>query len=192
MRQTVCAMIAILLISSGAAIAANLTWHKMSWLRRPLPPAAAPSSGSSANQVPLRAGEADTAGAAQAEQDAKPAEASGGFVSIERVLMHLRNGTAFFVDARKPEEYQEGHLRDVIHLPSNALYANIDRLTDMVAPDETVIIYCAGGECEASHSVADALRRDFGFTNVWIYKNGWEEIESSGRFDEFIVRGEDS
>lgn len=111
-----------------------------------------------------------------------------GEIAIDVVLKHLAEGTARFVDAREPHEYDAGHLAGSIHLPSSAAYANMDRVTSQVSPDELIIVYCTGGECEASHTVQKALA-EYGFNNVVIYVKGWDEITSSGRFGDYIEQG---
>jgi|CXWL01.1.fsa_nt_gi rhodanese-related sulfurtransferase len=128
------------------------------------------------------------------EPDAPPmvttASAPAG-MSADFVLDHLTNRTAFFIDARAHHEYVEGHLSGAISLPSDVIYKEINRILDVVPVVGKVIVYCGGGQCEASHNVANALRRDFGFTDVAIYENGWEEVFTSARFKQHIAAGED-
>lgn len=112
-------------------------------------------------------------------------------LTSEKLLAHLAGGTAHFVDAREEHEWAGGRLRGAIHLPSSEIYKNIERVTSMVPPDDLVIVYCTGGECEASHKVADALRNEFGFRNVQIFEKGWEGIEKSGLFTAHIVKGDE-
>jgi len=178
LRQVSTALL-ILAASSAAAAVANATWHKMDWLRRPvapMPTATTPKTGSRETDDPPPASAA-----------AKP-----GTVAIDEVLADLASGKAFFIDAREENDYREGHIRGAILLPSSAVYERMDDVFGSgVQIGDKVIVYCGGGDCEASHNVADALRRDFGFTHVLVYTNGWAEIESSGRFDEFITTGDE-
>lgn len=170
----------ILLLSAGAAATSNAVRQvRLPWVREPLP--ATPSSVlTTATAVE---GESVTS-APTATDAAKP-----GMIKIDAVLEHLKAGTAKFVDAREEREFVEGHLLGAINLPSSAIYKNIERVLGAASPVDRIIVYCGGGDCEASHHVADALRRDFGFSEVLIYENGWAEVMSSGRFNEYFATG---
>lgn len=164
--------IVILVLSSGVAIAANsLRKNPIPWIRKELLPPSA---------IIAPAPATDKATSAPADRP--------GIVAIDAVLGHLSTGDAFFIDAREAHDYEQGHLKGALHLPSSAIFQNSEAILSVVPPDAKVIVYCGGGNCEASHNVSDSLRRDFGFTDVSIYQKGWEEIESSGRFGAYIVR----
>lgn len=187
--------VVLVAISAGLAVATNVfradEGKRLPWIRRGLP-----MDGSAAR--PDRTGEGSNAvGRTDLDVGKTPepapvtAEAPGARdVTMEEVVAALAGNTAYFVDAREKAEYIEGHLRGAVNLPSSAIYENADAVTAVVPPDARVIVYCGGGQCEASHNVSDALRRDFGYQNVVIYTKGWEEVLTSGRFAEFIARGE--
>ncbi len=169
----------ILLLSVGAAATSNAVRKvTLPWVREPLP--ATPVESAPATMVE---GESVTSTPAASEA-VKP-----GTIKIDAVLEHLSAGTARFVDAREEREFVEGHLLGAINLPSSAIYKNIERVLGAASPVDKIIVYCGGGDCEASHHVADALRRDFGFSDVVIYENGWAEVMSSGRFNDHFATG---
>ena len=157
-----------MIASSVVAVGANCFEKSQPWIRKEPPPLAEETQPSSAQH---------------------PARPRGGVVTIDTVLQHLRAGTATFIDARESHEYEEGHLRGAMNLPSSAIFQNIQTILNMISVNTKVIVYCGGGTCEASHNVSDTLRGEFGFTDVSIYTKGWEEIEASGRSKEFIVKG---
>lgn len=173
MRTHLIMVVAILAAGSAAALVANTAWYKMEWVREEI-------KNTSQVVVDLPSPGADV-----------PEE---GSILIDAVLGHLAGQTAFFVDAREQNDYDEGRLRGAIFIPSSDIYGNVDDnlMASGVAVTDLIIVYCGGVTCDASHNVADALRRDYGFENVLIYKNGWEEIEESGRFDDYIVVGDES
>lgn len=178
MNRHLLTAILILIAGSAAAGVVNLTWHKMDWLRRPLAP---PVTQQNPRQ-PTADGDVPTS------QPATPP----GMITIDEVLADLAAGSAHFIDAREEHDYQEGHIRGAILLPSSAIYERIDDVYGAgVSPEAKVIVYCGGGDCEASHNVVDELRRSFGFSHVLVYENGWAEVESSGRFAEFISVGDE-
>jgi len=96
-------------------------------------------------------------------------------VSLDEVREHMTNADAAFVDARRPDQYAEGHLAGAYNVPSDDKETYMAAVYENVPQDQRVIIYCDGGECEASHSVFDHLR-DSGFTNLKIFPPGWEVL----------------
>lgn len=180
----------VLGVSSSLAIATNLLRERpLSWMREKSPesPTTAPVDGS-----------VDSAGLAEAEQQAadsvdsaspSSAGAKQGVVTMDEVLAAMETASAYLVDAREQHEFDAGRLRGSLHLPSSAIYRNIEPVLTMIPTDARVIVYCGGGQCEASHNVADALRRDFGYSDVVIYEKGWEEAVGSGRFGEYLELG---
>lgn len=177
MRAHLVTTLAILVASAAAAFAANAAWYEMDWLRE------------KKHFVPAPVVNHDE-DSAKTDDPCHPSKSKPGFVLIDCVLNHIADGTATFIDAREAHDYEESRLRGAYHLPSSAIYDNIEGLYGIgVMEDNMVIVYCGGGNCEASHNVADALRNDFDFTNVVIYENGWEEVEASGRFNEYIEIG---
>lgn len=105
-------------------------------------------------------------------------------ILLDDVVKAYQSGISYIIDARKPEAYAKGHIKNAINLPSTAIFENIDFVIRNVPSTELVIVYCDGGNCEASHTVADALRNQFGFVNVKVYVKGWEELEKSPHFAE--------
>jgi len=185
MRNPFIIVVAILVAGSTAALVANMTWYKMEWVREEIRNKSASST---------QPGGADSSSAVvdppSPDVNADTDVPEEGHILIDGVLEHLANGTAFIVDARKQGDYDEGHLRGALFVPADNIFDHVDNvMASGVLPTDTIIVYCGSNTCEASHRVADTLRRDFGFENVLTYKNGWEEIEASGRFDDYIDIG---
>lgn len=108
---------------------------------------------------------------------------------IDCVLKHLGDQTAYLIDAREDGDYNEARLVGAIHIPSSAIYDNIENVMAVVpTKQDMLIVYCGGGQCEASKNVGIVLR-DFEYTNVWLYEKGWEEVEASGKFGDYIEIG---
>lgn len=176
-------------LSGAMAVATNVMRERpLDWMRRetrganpvPVNPSGVPHDREAVDSAD--AGETDTAPVAT--------HAADDGVVMADVLAALTNGSAYFVDAREKNEYEEGHLRGAVNMPSSAIYANEGAVTAIIPPDARVIVYCGGGQCEASHNVADALRRDFGYMDVVIYTKGWEEVVTSEQLAEFIAKGD--
>ncbi len=86
-------------------------------------------------------------------------------------------GLATFVDAREAEYYEAGHIMGAVLVPSS----DRSRADALVAwgLDSPMVIYCDGGECDASHLVA-LYMSDLGFTDLMIYHGGYPEWVGAG------------
>ncbi|HWL93414.1 MAG TPA: rhodanese-like domain-containing protein [Phycisphaerae bacterium] len=202
MKQTLGMALLIVVAGIGAGVVANATWYDQRWIRQRRPitnTAVNPVTKASDSSTDGDSAEKDrttsqpVAGekaSAVADPCAPQAGDKPGTVRMECVLHLLESGGAVFIDAREEKDYAESHLRGSLFLPSSAIYANYQNIEAAgVQPEDLVVIYCGGGDCEASHNVADELRDNFQFQRVFIYEKGWQEIESSGKFVAYIERG---
>lgn len=208
MQRDLLQVVILLAVGAVVAAAANVGWHDVDWIRPPVapPPTVPPdailaqanannsvdsatSPGVGAPSVPS----ADAPGVAPSTQQngneparekLGPGEVGAGFV-----LKCLEGNSACFVDARSAEEFNDARLKGAINVPSEAIYANTDTIS-LIPPDHLVIVYCGGDECEASQNVADALRRDFAYTSVYVHHGGWAEMEALyEQFSPYMVTG---
>jgi rhodanese-related sulfurtransferase len=89
---------------------------------------------------------------------------------------------AYFLDARHEHEYEEGHIQYSFWLASSLFDTDSDRafaVVDRMPPDATVVIYCVGGECDASHNTARRLQQ-IGFTDLRIMGVGYSDWVDAG------------
>lgn len=96
-------------------------------------------------------------------------------ITIDEIKRHQKNHTALIVDARSPDQFSEGHLKDAINLPAGQKEANIARLYSEVPRDQLIIIYCSSAACESGDMVYEYLT-EAGFTNMRVYKPGWQQL----------------
>jgi molybdopterin/thiamine biosynthesis adenylyltransferase/rhodanese-related sulfurtransferase len=83
---------------------------------------------------------------------------------------------AVVLDVREPDEYAEGALAGVVHIPRGHLEAQIEgRLADKTAP---VVVYCAGGVRSA---FAARTLGELGFTDVVSMAGGFGRWKDEGR-----------
>lgn len=77
-----------------------------------------------------------------------------------------------FIDARFSRDYEAGHLEGALSIPvdSNDVYMN--NVTNNIAKDAHIIMYCQSSGCKYAEIVAIKLQED-GFRNISIYKGGW-------------------
>lgn len=91
-------------------------------------------------------------------------------------------GTVLWIDARKREVYEQGHLE-------GALLLNVEEWGELMfehqialqeAFEHPVVVYCDGEQCDRSEEVAKRLRELLGLDPVYVLKGDWCEI-ATGR-----------
>jgi rhodanese-related sulfurtransferase len=100
-------------------------------------------------------------------------EALPFFLDVPQAQALFEKGEVVFADARPLEQYEEGHIAGAEHLDPDAFFGNED--PDFVYTyriDQRIVVYCPGGECDASELVAIRLQ-GFGFNNVHILLPGY-------------------
>jgi molybdopterin/thiamine biosynthesis adenylyltransferase/rhodanese-related sulfurtransferase len=96
-------------------------------------------------------------------------------VTTETAAEWIANG-ARVLDVREPDEYDQGALAGVVHIPRGHLEAQVEsRLVDKSAP---VVIYCAGGVRSA---FAARTLQELGYTGVASMAGGFSRWKDEGR-----------
>jgi rhodanese-related sulfurtransferase len=109
----------------------------------------------------------------------KKAPKAEEFVPVAKAHDLWGAGGAFFLDARKPLDFEAGHIANALNLPVEEFGEYYPKLAPMLSPDSAIVVYCDGTECELSHRLADQLRQQ-GYTNVHMLFNGWTAWRSAG------------
>lgn len=91
-------------------------------------------------------------------------------VSIEKARNNFNK--AIVIDARKKENYLDGHIPGAINIPVIDFDNYIEKIIDL-PQDTLIIIYCESIHCNFSHQLAEKLQM-FGFKNLWIINEGFE------------------
>lgn len=89
---------------------------------------------------------------------------------------------AYFIDARHEEEFVAGHIQYAAFLPAQLFDTDIARanaVMDSIPADATIVLYCVGGECDASKNTA-ALLEQYGYTDLRIMGAGYEHWVEAG------------
>jgi rhodanese-related sulfurtransferase len=89
---------------------------------------------------------------------------------------------AAFLDARRQDEFDAGHIAGALWMPA-ARVPTTDGLADLqfLDPGATVIIYCDGGDCDASENTAIRLEGlPTPFTDVRIMGMGYSDWVAAG------------
>ncbi|MFM7525504.1 MAG: molybdopterin-synthase adenylyltransferase MoeB [Actinomycetota bacterium] len=88
----------------------------------------------------------------------------------------IARGGVAVLDVREPDEYEQGALADVVHIPRGHLEAQVEsRLIDKQTP---VIVYCAGGVRSA---FAAKTLQELGYASVVSMAGGFGKWKDEGR-----------
>ena len=109
-----------------------------------------------------------------------PTDISGPMmVNLEFSKYYFDAGSAVFIDARDPEDYVSGHIRDAINIPYD-YYEDYEDVMDGLDDDGIYIIYCSGEECSLSIDLADYLYTDKLIDKLLIFEGGWPQWRNAG------------
>ncbi len=80
-----------------------------------------------------------------------------------------------FVDARPRARFEAGHIEGALLLNEEEWDQLYSPFTDYYVDhdDQQIVVYCDGGGCEASHEVAERLKRELNQQNIFVLKGGW-------------------
>jgi rhodanese-related sulfurtransferase len=85
-----------------------------------------------------------------------------------------------FIDARLKDEFLESRVEGAMHLTTLMFSEPTPpKALEFLDPSKPVVIYCGGGDCEASHSVGIRLQQS-GFQRVHVMKDGFPAWKSAG------------
>ena len=104
------------------------------------------------------------------------ARASVTEISTEEAQSKIDAGGVVVLDVREPDEYDQGALAGVVHIPRGHLEAQIEsRITDKSTP---VVVYCAGGVRSA---FAAKTLGELGYETVFSMDGGFGRWKDEGR-----------
>jgi len=98
----------------------------------------------------------------------------GKTVTYEQLLKIINNPDFIIIDARNPEYYAKDRIGNAINIFP---YGDEQKMMSAIfnlPMDKKLLVYCDGGNCDASHKLAELLIA-LGYNKVFIYTGGWEE-----------------
>jgi molybdopterin/thiamine biosynthesis adenylyltransferase/rhodanese-related sulfurtransferase len=97
-------------------------------------------------------------------------------IDTEEAARRIAGGGTVVLDVREPDEFEQGTLAGVVHIPRGHLEAQVEtRIVDKTAP---VIVYCAGGVRSA---FAAKTLQELGYQNVVSMAGGFGRWKDEGR-----------
>ena len=97
-------------------------------------------------------------------------------VDTQTAAAKIDANQAVVLDVREPDEFEQGAVLGVVHIPRGHLEAQIEtKIVDKTAP---VIVYCAGGVRSA---FAAKTLQELGYTNVLSMAGGFGKWKDEGR-----------
>lgn len=90
-------------------------------------------------------------------------------------------GLNLFLDARKLDIFEEGHIPGAIQADHYDFSLYIEKIQNFVSAAEKVIVYCNGGDCEDSIFMCRDLEdANIAHEKIYLFKGGWEAWTSLG------------
>lgn len=89
------------------------------------------------------------------------------------------SGAGLFIDARPRAQYLAGRLPFAYSLPFSEFLSGRPAILQQIPTAAPVMIYCDGGDCDASHKVAEMLVR-YGYSDISIYIDGYPAWVAAG------------
>ncbi len=100
------------------------------------------------------------------------------FINYSQLKKYLNDPSFLIIDARNDIDYGNGHIENAINIDAYLMdQTEYFKQITMLPKDKILIIYCSGGNCDASEKLAKDIL-SFGFKNVLVYYGGWEEWKS--------------
>ncbi|OGF50088.1 MAG: hypothetical protein A2231_09500 [Candidatus Firestonebacteria bacterium RIFOXYA2_FULL_40_8] len=100
------------------------------------------------------------------------------YLDLRMAKLYYDGRLAVFIDARTPDGYSYGHIKDAISLPVGNFEEHYMISKARIDKRFALIIYCSSSLCPLSERVAMLLKLK-GHKNIKIYSGGWGEWSDS-------------
>ena len=110
---------------------------------------------------------------------AKVSELPFKVIALDAAVQMFTKGEALFADARPIASYEAGHIRNALNLEPGAVEEWAEKLIANYAPDQPIIAYCEGEQCQLSHELAERLTW-LGYEKVFYLVDGWGQWKKRG------------
>lgn len=161
-----------------------------SWIRPTtvslVPPSAPATSNPAANAVSPTTPSIEASANPQSESsqsgatDVPAAPTPLGLMIDVKAAKELFDHGVVFLDARIDEEFKAGHVPQAFQLTSSMFNTPAaDDAMKALDPAQPIVIYCGGGDCDASKNLA-ILLQGAGYKRIHIFEAGFPAWEKAG------------
>jgi rhodanese-related sulfurtransferase len=129
---------------------------------------------------PTNAGSGEQAAPAPAGEQIDPELVKQGHITVVQGFeLFGAAQPAFFLDARRKDIYEAGHVRDSFRMPLDAFKGKEPAHFAVMPREETYVVYCEGGNCDESVAVQKQLLLA-GYTKVYVMHAGYPGWVAAG------------
>lgn len=115
---------------------------------------------------------ATVSGLVQLQWRSKPAALKEGEVAL--ATAKALGEKVLWVDARPKAKFEREHIPGAVLLNEDEWVRLVGPFLDAWEPGKTVVVYCDGGGCDASHAVAKRIKEELQIEgSVLVLKDGW-------------------
>lgn len=107
-------------------------------------------------------------------------------ITLEETEDLWRAGAALVLDARSEGPFGRGHIPGARNTPATAAKTGIPEDLKGADPAATLVVYCEGGDCRSSMTLAERLA-GAGFTDIRVFSGGWAAWTAAGLPEERTV-----
>jgi rhodanese-related sulfurtransferase/uncharacterized membrane protein YphA (DoxX/SURF4 family) len=100
-------------------------------------------------------------------------------VGLDAARTFFEEGRGAIVDARTPEQYDEGHIPGAFSCYVYELETYLPPLLEKLTLETPLLIYCTGADCEDSQFLAQTMQ-ELGFKRIYIYEGGFDGWRNAG------------
>lgn len=100
-------------------------------------------------------------------------------LSLDEAYSLYLDSMTLFLDARSPDDYDQGHIKGAINLPFEQWDQYWNNIKPKLDPKREIVCYCEGLDCELSLFAARELKQQ-GYPKAYIFFGGWLKWKEAG------------
>lgn len=174
----------VAIAGAGFLLGVGHSWMRVAWMGRPgivLSRAELTPTGGAPLVPPTKPGTGDPSDT-ESSQEVSPLDApvKAGSLTL-REASDLHEQGAYFLDARHEEDFVAGRIAGAILMPASRAETREGQADlDTIPPGSVVVIYCTGGDCDASENTAIRLTQLQYEFDVRILGKGYSDWQEAG------------
>lgn len=92
---------------------------------------------------------------------------------VTLATVHTWSADVLWLDARQTNAYESAHYPGAKSLNEDDWESLLLPVLEAWRPGMKIVVYCDGLTCQASHDVADRLREETGWEDIYVLHGGW-------------------